>query len=50
MAGNFRALTDVRMLEVSSSSWRRYVDDFKKLQEEYLMNFIRKKLNISLNL
>jgi hypothetical protein len=47
--GNFRSLTDVEMLEVNSSAWKRYVADFKRLQEEYLMNFIRKKLNISLN-
>jgi hypothetical protein len=37
------------MFEVSSASWRRYVNDFKHLQEEYLMNFIRKKLDINLN-
>jgi hypothetical protein len=46
---HFRSLTDVEMLEVNCSSWKRYVSDFKRLQEEYLMNFIRKKLNLSLN-
>lgn len=49
IGGNYRSLTDVEMLEVNCVMWKRYVKDFKRLQEEYLMNFIRKKMNLSLN-
>jgi hypothetical protein len=49
VALSFRTLTETDILEVPITIWKNYVKDFKRLQEEYLMNFIRKRLNLSLN-
>ena len=48
--GFFRSLTQSETFEVDVNGWNKYVGTFQRLENHYVMNFIRKKLNISLNL
>ena len=49
-SGFFRSLTPSYTFQVDAIAWKKYVATFQKLEEHYILNFIRKKLNISLNL
>ena len=49
-SGLFRALSSSETFEIDALAWKKYISTFKKMEEHYILNFIRKKLNISCNI
>jgi hypothetical protein len=47
---SLKMVTNATVFEVYAARWRRYVQEFQRLQGEYLMSFIRKKLTVNLNI
>ena len=48
-SGFFRAITFTQTFEVDVPFWKKYVTQFKQMEDDYLLGFIRKKIGINLS-